>query len=470
MKSHLLIAAAHSGAGKTTVTLGLLKAMQRRGYRVQPFKCGPDFIDPLHHGAAAGRESINLDRFMMSDTHIQQIYQQYGSAADVSITEGVMGLYDGSRRMEGSSADLARLLQIPVILVLNAKAMAYTAAALIYGLTNFCKDIRIAGVIFNFVDSDSHYRYLQEACEDVGVRALGHLPAEPSLRIPSRYLGLDTSAETDRERIIDAAADHIEKHIGLDALLECTRGGMAADGADVEDGAGGAGAVGETDGADMEDGTEEAGGAGGADNADAVRGERTILVARDAAFNFIYPENIRRLEQFGTVRYFSPMRDRELPPADLLYLPGGYPEWHLEALAANQPLLQQVRDYYANGGSILAECGGMMYLGNYIADEKGKAWPMTGILNLATSVEHKKISLGYRVLCAPASGWTIKGHEFHYSQFAGTLPQQATAIEVINARGEPTGAPIFQQDRLFASYLHLYWAEQPEMLNRWFGW
>ncbi|HEY6900011.1 MAG TPA: cobyrinate a,c-diamide synthase, partial [Puia sp.] len=220
MNSRFLIAAPHSGAGKTTATLGILRALLRKGFRVQPFKCGPDYIDPIHHRTAAGRDSINLDRFMMSDAHIHALYNRYCADADVSITEGVMGLFDGAKKSEGSSADLAKQLNLPVILILNAKAMAYSAAAILYGLKNFDKDLRFAGVLFNFVDSSSHYQLLRAACEDVGIQPLGHLPTHPSLRIPSRHLGLDTS---DADAAIEAAADHIEKNIDLENLLSITR-------------------------------------------------------------------------------------------------------------------------------------------------------------------------------------------------------------------------------------------------------
>ncbi len=220
MSSHFLVAAAHSGAGKTTVTLGLLRAFQRQGLHVQPFKCGPDYIDPIHHRTAAGRDSINLDGFMMSPGHIDKLYARYSAQADVCITEGVMGLFDGSRKNEGSSASLAISLGLPVILVLNAKAMAYSAAAILFGLKNFDPRLRIAGVIFNFVDSPSHYRLLIEACDDVGVKALGHLPANNALRIPSRHLGLDTA---NADEAIEAAASHLTQHIDLTALLTATQ-------------------------------------------------------------------------------------------------------------------------------------------------------------------------------------------------------------------------------------------------------
>ncbi|NWJ50803.1 MAG: AAA family ATPase [Bacteroidetes bacterium] len=169
MKSHFLIAAPSSGSGKTTVTLGVLRALQRLGYSVQPFKCGPDYIDSMHSSLAAKSDCINLDRFMMSDEHIKSLYYGYGSSKDIGVTEGVMGLFDGTRKMEGSSADIAMLLDIPVIIILNAESMAYSAAAILYGLKNFCPQINIGGVIFNFVEHELHYQFLREACQNIGI-------------------------------------------------------------------------------------------------------------------------------------------------------------------------------------------------------------------------------------------------------------------------------------------------------------
>jgi cobyrinic acid a,c-diamide synthase len=213
---------------------------------------------------------------------------------------------------------------------------------------------------------------------------------------------------------------------------------------------------------------------------------RTILVARDAAFQFLYPENIRSLERLGKVRYFSPLADKilfnengaaqaisraeedQLPFPDLVYLPGGYPEFHLEALAANSSMLQQLRLYYTSGGKILAECGGMMYLGESIADEKGIAFPMAAILKLSTSLEHKKLTLGYRTI--KMKGYTLRGHEFHYSQFAGTIPASPVSDALVtNARQIVVDTPVFHDQQLLASYMHLYWAEQPSILEDWLG-
>lgn len=432
--SQFLIAAPHSGAGKTTVTLGLLRALNKRGHPTQPFKCGPDFIDPIHHTAAAGRPSINLDQYMMSPAHIRELYRRHTADADIAITEGVMGLFDGARKREGSSAHLAALLQLPVILILNAKAMAYSAAALLFGLKNFDPALRIAGVIFNFVDTDTHYRLLQEAAEDVGITALGHLPTNSNQHIPSRHLGLETA---DAAEAIAAAARHIEQHLDIDAILAAGRSARPE--------------AKPSEPAALPTPTTG-------------RGYKTILVARDAAFLFLYPENLRRLEAFGQLQFFSPLTDVHLPPGDLLYLPGGYPELHLEQLANNQSLWQDIRTFAANGGRILGECGGMMVLGRSITDESGRSWPAAGLLDMATTIKDKKLSLGYRTLTL--NNQTLKGHEFHYSQFTND-PIGTANITVQNARGQTIPAPVFYQQNIFASYMHFYWGESPGLLETW---
>ena len=203
--SQFLIGAASSGSGKTTFTLGLLRALKNRGLKVQPFKCGPDYLDTKHHAAAAGQTSYNLDTFMASATHVQEVYARHSRTADICITEGVMGLFDGYDNMAGSSAELAGLLHLPVILVVNARSTAYTVAAILYGFKHFRPDIQIAGAVFNFVGSESHYTYLQQACRDAGVEALGYLPKCKGIEIPSRHLGLNI----DSEFCFDEFADRI---------------------------------------------------------------------------------------------------------------------------------------------------------------------------------------------------------------------------------------------------------------------
>jgi cobyrinic acid a,c-diamide synthase len=215
MKPKFLIAAPFSNSGKTTVTLGLLRLFADRGFKVQPFKCGPDFLDPKHHAMAGRAESINLDTFMMSETHVKTLFYQYSEAADISIVEGMMGLFDGSVKMQGSSAEIALLLDLPVILVIDAKAMAYSAAALIHGFRSFVPQLKLTGVVFNFVNGPSHYRFLQEVCEEVGIEALGYLPEDDLIKIPSRHLGLSISPENNYESMIRRAAEMMQQYVRI---------------------------------------------------------------------------------------------------------------------------------------------------------------------------------------------------------------------------------------------------------------
>lgn len=409
MKSRFLIAAPGSNSGKTTITLGLLRLLHKRGFRVQPFKCGPDYIDTKHHSLAATSNSINLDTFMMSTTHVQSLYNKYSK--DINIVEGVMGLFDGADRMKGSSAEIAMLLELPVILVINAKAMAYSAAPLLYGFKHFNPAVNIAGVIFNFVNTASHYQFLKEACEDVGLKALGYVPVNDRLKIPSRHLGLVLPSDND----YDSIAEHISKTVDVAKLLEITT----------------------------------------AQNRDVVvkedispTGTLRIAVAKDEAFNFTYYENIEVLKRMGRVQFFSPIHDMILPETDLLYLAGGYPELHLDALAANTTMKAAVLDYCNKGGKVIAECGGMMYLGKAIDHH-----PMVGFLDLTTSMENAKLTLGYRTVNE------LKGHEFHYStcEAGSEIPQVA---EVYNAKGIKVNTPIYRQNKVLASYIHFYWGDQ----------
>ncbi|MBR4133939.1 MAG: cobyrinate a,c-diamide synthase, partial [Bacteroidales bacterium] len=207
MKPQLLIGALHSGGGKTTVTMGILRALRRRGLRVQSFKCGPDYIDTQFHSLATGRDSVNLDTWLASDSHVQDVYAHYGADADVCVVEGVMGLFDGYNRKEGSSASIAQLLDIPVLLVVSARSTAYTVAALLHGVKTFRPGLRIAGVVFNQVASRRHIQLLQQACDDAGLRCFGFLPASEGLKIPSRHLGLTLGQEEQMEQWIECAAD-----------------------------------------------------------------------------------------------------------------------------------------------------------------------------------------------------------------------------------------------------------------------
>lgn len=444
MKSRFLIAAPSSNSGKTTITLGLLRLLHNRGIQVQPFKCGPDYIDTKHHSLAAAANSINLDTFMMSAAHVHDLYARY--SADVDVIEGVMGLFDGADRMKGSSAEIAMLLELPVILVVNAKAMAYSVAPLLYGFKHFNPAVNIAGVIFNFVNTHSHYQFLKEACEDVGLTALGYVPVNDSLKIPSRHLGLVLPAEND----YDAIAEHINKTVDIDRLLQITAVTKRFPDKYVTD-------KNISDKYIVTDHVAEqydyknyvAENLVSADSANIPPTVKLrIAIAKDEAFNFTYFENIEVLKRMGTLTYFSPIHDTVLPEADLIYLAGGYPELHVQALAENVSMKTAILDYCNNGGKMLAECGGMMYLGQAIDHQ-----PMVGFLDLKTSMENAKLSLGYRMV-----NDQLKGHEFHYSTCTSgsNIPQTGT---VTNAKGIRVNTPIYKQNNVLASYIHFYWGD-----------
>ena len=434
MEAHLLIGAASSGSGKTTLTLGLLRALKRRSLRVQPFKCGPDYIDTHHHETASGRTSVNLDSFMMSDGHIRELYRRYTSDVDVAVTEGVMGLFDGYDAMRGSSAEIASLLRIPVVLVVNARSTAYSVAPLLYGFRNFRKELNVVGAIFNFVSSDNHYAFLRQACKDAGVEALGYLPKQAEIEIPSRHLGLSLEKDVCMESFADRIADLVEAHIDVDRLLSL---------ASVKE---------EQPEIHAEEGRIS------------VPDRLRIAVARDPAFNFLYAENLRLLSSLGKVVYFSPLRDKELPEADFVYLPGGYPEFYLPELSANDTLRKSIHSFVEAGGRMLAECGGMMYLCESIVDTEGKRYPMVGLLPQSATMERMRLRLGYRTL--HYKGQTLFGHEFHYSRIVPQDRPLLSVAESFTATGHLVDTPLYRYKNLLAGYTHLYWGDLSR--NGWF--
>ena len=417
MKSAFLIAAPHSGSGKTTVARGLMALLSQKGYTVQPFKCGPDYIDTKFHEDVCGRPSINLDTFMATPDHVRALFLHYGEDADVCIVEGMMGLFDGYNRDRGSSAEIASVLGIPVILVVDAKSAAYSMAPLLQGFMNFRKDVHIAGVIYNKVGSERHYQMLKQVCDDLGIECFGYLPKHPSLEQGSRYLGLDYTEKTENKELVRL----LEEHVRWEALTKhfIPKVGIFH---------------------------FQAG------NISFPRWEYSALVARNSeAFSFVYQEV---LDRFASVKCFDP--ETEVPSfedVDLLYLPGGYPEKHLEALVKNQACRKAIKEYVEQGGRVVAECGGMMYLCEKIVTDDGD-YPMCGVLpyRITARKADRKLSLGYRRF--ELDGKEYRGHEFHYTQFLGEKPQSST--QVYNAKGEPVQTPVFRYKNVLASYTHLY--------------
>ena len=345
-----------------------------------------------------------------------------------------MGLFDGAEKSEGSSAEIASALGIPVIMVVNAKSMAYSAAPLLYGFRTFDPRVNLAGVIFNQVNTLSHYRYLEAAARDAGVEPLGYLPYSNAVAISERHLGLDISTGYDREGVITAMAEHVKKTVAIERLLDLTRVDLPPFNPVPVSGR---------------------------------KGGRVIAVARDAAFNFIYHENLEALGEQGDIVFFSPIDDERLPKADMLYLAGGYPELYAEQLSANGAMREEIASYCRQGGIAYAECGGMMYLGKAMTLKDGAVYPMCGVFDFDTTIQDSKLSLGYRkVVLDDMPEVELPGHEFHYSRISreGELHNIAA---VKNARGESVETPVFRTENTIASYIHLYWGENrgfPEYL------
>lgn len=420
-KPQFLLAAPYSGSGKTTVARGLMALFTERGMAVQPFKCGPDYIDTKMHGDVCGRPSVNLDTFMASQAHVRELYLRYSSDADVCVVEGMMGLFDGYHRDNGSSAEVAKVLQLPVVLVVDARSAAYSMKPLLYGFLHFDKQICIAGIIFNKVGSEKHYAILKEVCNELGVESFGYIPKNPSLEQDSRYLGLDFSRKTEISPLVSLLDEHIDWQRLLTAT-HCNCHELPAE------------------------------------HPAPSRTQGTIAVARNAeSFSFFYQEHLDKLQTMGEVVFFDPEKDESIPAdTTLLYLPGGYPEKHAEILAHAEKAKTAICSYAEKGGRVLAECGGMIYLcRSLITDEE--TYDMVGVLpyHITARKTDRKLSLGYRQ--AEYRELPLRGHEFHYTRFAD--PQPPSILQMFDARKQPVHTPFFRYKNVIAGYTHLYWGE-----------
>lgn len=429
----LLIAAPASGCGKTTVTLGLLAALRRRGLAVAPFKVGPDYIDPGHHAAVCGRPSRNLDGWMCGEDWVRASFARGCAGAQLALVEGVMGLFDGAAGDSdvGSSAEIARWLDASVVLVVDARSQARSVAALVKGFVDFDPALRFAGVVLNRVGSARHAELLGTALASVpGLPPLlGCLPREGQIALPERHLGLVTAADGGAD--YGALADLVEAHLDLEALLAAvgTRAFPAA-----------------------------------AVSAPVPKRAR-IGVARDKAFCFCYPENLELLEQAGAeLVFFSPLADTRLPTdLDGLYLPGGYPELHAEGLSANRELLTEIRECAAAGLPVYAECGGFMLLGEGIDGR-----PMAGVFPATARMLERRQALGYREVTLAAdgplgpAGTVARGHEFHYSTLE--MPAQVARDYRLSRRGGvDLGREGYRLGNVLGSYVHLHFGSNPRL-------
>uniref|UniRef100_I2Q6A3 Cobyrinate a,c-diamide synthase n=1 Tax=Desulfovibrio sp. U5L TaxID=596152 RepID=I2Q6A3_9BACT len=467
----LVVGGTRSGCGKTSVALGLMRAFARRGLVVQGFKAGPDFIDPGHHALATGRPSHNLDDWMCGPDGMRAVFARYAAGADVVVVEGVMGLFDGFSATDeaGSTARLAKLLGLPVLLVADAASMARSAAALVGGYLAFDPDLPFCGVVLNNAGSESHAALLREALAAAlpATRLWGVLPRLPKLTTPSRHLGLLTAEDdTDASQRLDRLADWLEAAIDLPALLDTLPplppfGGSGGD-----------------DPPRRVQGRALAGSGAAPQPPEAsslLRLSRPrIGVARDRAFCFYYAENLRRLEAAGAwLVPFSPLADGSLPEGlDGLYLGGGYPELHAGRLAENAAMRRAVRDFCLSGRPVLAECGGFMYLMESVTDGEGREYPMAGVFPLRAAMGERFAALGYRevttrekTLLGPA-GTVVRGHEFHYSRLVGGSGAVPAVYAMTGRRGVIDVAEGFLTGRTLGSYVHLHFGSNPGAARR----
>ncbi|MFZ5876157.1 MAG: cobyrinate a,c-diamide synthase [Nitrospirota bacterium] len=446
----LIVAGTHSGVGKTTVTLALTLALRDSNLPIQPFKVGPDYLDPTYHTLAAARPCRNLDGWMMGESAVRQSLTRASTGASLALIEGVMGLYDGAGLGSevGSTAQMAKWLRAPVILVIDASGMATTAAALALGCVRYDSDVPWAGVIFNRVGSERHLAWLREAVErTTQLKVLGGLPVDSEIGIPERHLGLvgaDRSIMTPdlNKRLVDLARQWFD----LKTILQA------------------------------------AGDAPQLDASPIISTERPrhcrIGVARDEAFSFYYLDNLELLEAAGAELVpFSPLHDESLPPElDGLYLGGGYPELYGQALAAGEPMREAITAFARRGDAVYAECGGLMYLSQVLHTLDGARHRMVGLLPGEIRMLQKRKTLGYREVEAVADlpilakGERARGHEFHYSEWideAEPIGEWSRPYCLLDKTGRELGREGWHRRNVVASYVHLHFGSNPTIVRRW---
>jgi len=431
-----VIAGTHSGVGKTTISLGLMRALKNRGLRVAPFKVGPDYIDPMFHKIAAGENSYNLDRILMGDDGVKRCFASHSKNHEISVVEGVMGLFDGSNFEldNGSSAHMARSLGLPVILIVDAHGMAASALAHIQGYLEFDPRVNIAGLVLNRVSSKGLFEYLKEPIESrLGLPCIGYLEKDAAIVLESRHLGLIPVDELEGfEKQLDRIAEKIEVNFDWEQFENA----MA---------------------------TLELESTSPLPVKSIAEGLR-IGIAKDEAFNFYYQENLDLVESWGGVWVpCSPLKDQGLPPEiDALYLGGGFPEIFAEKLMQNKAFVQDLRKRVADGLPVYAECGGYIYLSQSIKQLDGQVMPMAGILPGEAQMTKRLQHFGY-ISCNWGKG-IMPGHEFHRSKIVNQEPvDQKHHVSLLRKPDEQWKCGE-RQGNVLAGYPHLHFANHPELL------
>ena len=433
----VVIAATQSGAGKTTYETGLLAALRQRGLRVQSFKAGPDYIDPGYHRLASGQPAHNLDSWLTPAEILPEILATETENADIAVVEGVMGLYDGGRQGISSTAEIAKIIGAPVLLVIDAKSMGASAAAIAKGFRDYDPAVQVAGVILNRLGSDTHEQMIREAMAGIGMEVFGALRRDESLKMPERHLGLLPVEENEELELIERMGQAAAKQIDLDKVLALARSAkplMVKSAAEVS-----------------------------------KRYSCRIGVARDEAFSFYYPASIKGLERLGAeIVPFSPLHDEEPPKVDGLFIGGGFPEMFAEKLVGNVSMRKAIKALAQKGMPMLAECGGYMYLMEALQDFAGRVHEMTGVFSGRAVMTEKLQMVGYveaelqQDSLLGSRGTKLKGHEFHFSK-EGEMISADKAPFVFRKLRNNSEYPAGQQvQNVLGSYLHLHFAGCPE--------
>ncbi|HEM1238215.1 TPA: cobyrinate a,c-diamide synthase [Listeria monocytogenes] len=445
----ILIAAASSGTGKTTVTLGIMHALKKRGLRVQPFKVGPDYIDTNYHQAITGVASINLDSFLIDDdAMLAALFEKHGQSADISVIEGVMGLFDGLGidRDNSSTSFIAKCTKTPVILVVDGKAISTSAAAIVDGFNRFDPELTIAGVIINRVASENHFSLIKGAIERyTDVPVLGYLPKNAAVALPERHLGLVPKEEmTELETKWELLGDLIAEHVDLDRLLAISKTGAKLTVHPPE--------IQVLDFSGMR-----------------------VAYALDAAFHFYYQDNLDLIRSTGaTLIPFSPLEEREVPDADFIYIGGGFPEVFAEQLAKNKSMRESILAAHEQGKPIYAECGGLMYLGSSLEME-AESYEMVGVFDGVSKMTTRLRKFGYCIAepledtLLGKKGTAIRGHEFHHSVFETNEPTRMKLTKKRDGEIVKEWHGGYQKGNTFASYLHIHFYQNLSIITHMFG-
>lgn len=446
MYPRVIIAGTQSGVGKTTVSLGIMGALTRQGLRVQPYKIGPDFIDPTHHRAVTHRSSKNLDTWLMSEDVTRELFCRSANDVDLSIIEGVMGLFDGASGTDerGSAAHAAKVLNAPVILVMDARTMARSAAAVALGFQKLDPEVNLAGVILNRVTTSRHEDYLKDAIHSLtNLRVLGALRDSDDIDMPHRHLGLFAGGENSRiQRAHEQTMKMAERSLDLNAIVEVANSAPPLSPPKDYCFATMAGQE--------------------------YRSRPRVAFALDEAFYFYYQDNLDLLTHLGCELVpFSPLHDKLPPQADLLYLGGGYPELHAKAISQNETMRAAIREFSQSGGYVYAECGGLMYLCESLVRTDSQTWSMCGVIPAQAVMTKRRRSLGYTLVSLDRSclfgpaGTETRGHEFHYSSLK-LLQEPETAFTINRERGQMTKTDGYLVNNTLAAYTHLHFGSNPE--------